>query len=187
MFNLLCGVCLIAVIAKLTLSSNTKPTAIFALVSDLIVRIVLSTRPVPVCKFGVHLMRFMFSRLQNSMNSILLKQLPLLVRILRGVPLSEQYFVKNLKTVRESVFLQICTVGHLLNRSTATKIYTSPRVFDFIGPAESKWISWFGSDEISSLFFSVDGNCVTRFLPEALQLEQFSAFFVNTRPPESFR
>ena len=176
MFNLLCGVCLIVLIAKLTLSSNIKTSAIFALVSDLIVRIVLSTRPVPVCKFGLHLMRFMFSQLQNSLNSILLNQLPFSVHMLRGVPLSEQYFVKNFKTVRESVFLQICAVGHLLNRSTATKIYTLPRVFDFIGPAKSNWISWFGSDKISSLFFSVDGNCVTRFLPEALQLGQFSAF-----------
>ena len=67
----------------------------------------LSTWPVPVCKFGVHLMRFIFSRLQNSVNSLLLKQIPLSVRILRGVPVPEQHFVKNFKTVRESVFLQI--------------------------------------------------------------------------------
>ena len=99
-------------------------------------------------------MRFIFSRLQNSLNSILLKQLPLSVRMLRGVPLSDQYLVKKIKTVRESVFLQICAVGHLLNRSTATKINTSPQVFDFIGPAKSNWISWFGSDKCSSLFFS---------------------------------
>ena len=58
MFNLLRGNCLIVLIAKLTLSSNIKLSAIFALVSDLIVRMVLSTWPVPVCKFGVHLMRF---------------------------------------------------------------------------------------------------------------------------------
>ena len=113
----------------------------FALVNDIIVRIVFSTWPVPVCKFGVHRMRFIFSWLQNSLNSLLLKQLPLSVRILRGVPLSEQYFVKNFKTVRESVFLQNWAVGHSLKRSTATKIYKSPRVFDFIGPAKSNWIS----------------------------------------------
>ena len=113
----------------------------FALVNDIIVRIVFSTWPVPVCKFGVHRMRFIFSWLQNSLNSLLLKQLPLSVRILRGVPLSEQYFVKNFKTVRESVFLQNWAVGYSLKRSTATKIYKSPRVFDFIGPAKSNWIS----------------------------------------------
>ena len=62
MFNLLLGVCLNVLFAKVTLSSNIKPSAMFALVSDLIVRIVLSTWPVPVCKFGVHLMRFIFSR-----------------------------------------------------------------------------------------------------------------------------
>ena len=89
---------------------------------------VLSTWPVPVCKFGVHRMRFMFSWLQNSLNSLLLKQLPLSVRILRGVPLSKQNLVKKFKTVRESVFLQIWAVGHLLKRSTATNIYTSPQV-----------------------------------------------------------
>ena len=94
-FNLLWGLCLIVLIANLTLSSNIKLSALFALVSDLIVRMVLSTWPVPVCKYSVQLMRFVFFRLQNSLNSLLLKQLPLSVRILRGVPLSEQYFVKN--------------------------------------------------------------------------------------------
>ena len=104
MFILLCGFCLIVLIAKLTLSSNVKPSAMFALFNDLIVRIVLPTWPVLVCKFGVHQMRFILSWFQNSLNSLLLKQLPLSVRILRGVPLSEQYFVKNFKTVRETVF-----------------------------------------------------------------------------------
>ena len=96
------GFCLIVSIAKLTLSSNVKLSAIFALVNDLIVRIVLSRWP--VCKFGVHRMRFIFSWLQNALNSLLLRQLPLSVRIFRGVSLSEQYFVKNSKTVREWVF-----------------------------------------------------------------------------------
>ena len=113
----------------------------FPLVNDLIVRVVLSTWPVPVCKFGVHRMRFNFSWLQISLNLLLIKQLPLSVRILRGVPLSGQFFLKNFKTVRESVILQIRAVGHLLKRSTATKIYTSPRVSDYIGPAKSNWIS----------------------------------------------
>ena len=53
----------------------------------------------------------------------------------RGVPLSARYFVKNFMTVRVSVFLQTSAVGHLLKRSMATKMYTLPRVFDFIGPA----------------------------------------------------
>ena len=107
MFDLLCGDCLIVLIAKLTLSSNIRPSAVFALVSDLIVHMVLSTWTVPVRKFGVRLMRFMFSRLRNSLNSLLLKQLPLSVRIIRGVPMSEQVFVKSFKTVRELVILQI--------------------------------------------------------------------------------
>ena len=126
----------------------------FALVNDLIVRIVLSAWPVPVCKFGVHRMRLIFSWLQNSLSSLLLKQLPLSLRILRGVRLSEQYLVQSFKTVRESVFFfQNWAVGHLLKRSNATIIYTSPRDFNFIGPAKSNRISWFGSDKISRLFF----------------------------------
>ena len=76
----------------------------FALNNDLIVRIVRSTSPVPVCKFGVHLMRLMFSLLQNFLNSLLLKQLPLSVLIHRRVPVSVKYLVKNFKTVRVSVF-----------------------------------------------------------------------------------
>ena len=75
-----------------------------------------------------------------------------------------------------SVFLQICAVVHLLKRLTATKIYTLPRVFDLIGPAKSNWISWFGSNKIPSLFLSVDGNCVFKFLPDALPLGQLSDF-----------
>ena len=126
----------------------------FALVNDLIVRIVLSTWPVPVCRFGVHRMRFIFSPLQNSLNSLLLNQLPLSVQILRRFPLSEQYFAKNFETVHVSVFLQIYELGHLQKRWTAVKIYTSLRVFDFIVPASSNWISWFGSNKITSFFFS---------------------------------
>ena len=179
LFNLLllCGVCLIVLIANWTLSSNISPSANFALGNDLIVRNARSTKPVPVCNFGVLLMRSMFSPLQNFLNSLLLKQLPLSVRIHRGFPLSAKYFVKNFVTVRVSAILQMCAVGHLLQRSIATKIYTSPRVFGLIGPAKSIWISWFGSVKISSLFFSVDGICVVLFLPAALQLGHVSAFF----------
>ena len=176
MFSLLRRGCLIVLIASCTPSSNVNPSAMFALVNDLIVCIVLSTWPLPVCGLDVHPMRFILSRLQNSLNSLLLKQLPLSVQILRGVPLSEQYFVKNFKAVRKSVFLQIFAVGHLLNWLIAIKIYTSPQVFDFIGPAKSNWISWFSSDKISNLFISVDGIRVLRFLPADLQLKQFSAF-----------
>ena len=95
----------------------------------------------------------------------------------RGVPLSVKYFVRSFKTVRVSVFLQTCAVGHLPRRSIATKIYTLPRVFDLIGPAKSNWIYWFGSVKISRLFFSVDGNCVIIFLPAALHFEHVSDFF----------
>ena len=124
----------------------------FALVNDLIVRIVLSTWPVPVCKLSVHLMRFIFSPLQNSLNSLLLKQLPLSVWILRGVPLSEHNFVKKFKVVGVSVFLQICAVGHLLNRSTALKcthhreslvLLDQPSPIEFLGSVQSNFLNYF--------------------------------------------
>ena len=109
MFNLLCGVCLIVLIANWMLSSNFNPSAIFALVNDLIVRIIRSTRPVPVCRFGVHLIRFMFSSVQNFLNSLLLMQLPVSVLMHCGVPLFVKYSVKNFKTVRVSaLFAYLC-------------------------------------------------------------------------------
>ena len=126
-------------------------------------------------------MRLTFSSLQNFLNSLLLKQLPLSVLMHRGVPLSVKYFVKNFETVRVSVFLQNCAVGHFLKRSMATKIYTSLRVFDLIGPPKSNWISWLDSVKTSRLFFSVDGICVIMFLPAALQLAHVSVFCFISR------
>ena len=79
----------------------------------------------------------MFSPLQICSNSLLSNQLLLSILIHCGVPLSAKHFVKSFKTVRVSVLLQICAVGHLLKRSMATKIYTSPRDFDLLGPAKS--------------------------------------------------
>ena len=63
-FNVLCGVCLINITAKHTLSSKFILSCRLVLVKDLIVRIVLSTNPVPVCRFGVDRIRCMFSPLQ---------------------------------------------------------------------------------------------------------------------------
>ena len=176
MFNLLWGVCVIVLIANWTLSSNISWSAIFALVNDLIVRIVRSFRPVPVCKFRVHFMRLFCSPLQNIFKSLFLKQLLLSVRIHYGVPLSAKYFIKNFKTVRVSAFLQMCRIGHLLKRSMATNIHTSPCVFDLIGPAKANWIFLFGSVKVTNLFFSIDCICVVVFLPAALQLGQVSDF-----------
>ena len=120
MFYLLCGVSLIVLIANWTLSSNISPSAMFALDIDLIDFIVRSTRPVLVCKFGVHLIRLIFLPSQNFLNSLLLKQLPLSVRIHRGVPLSAINFVKKFKKVRVTAFLQMCTLCNLLTWSIAT-------------------------------------------------------------------
>ena len=120
---------------------------------------------------SVHRIRSICLPSQISLSSLLSKQ-----RIVRGVPLSEQNLVKNFKTVRVSVILQICAVGHLLKRSTATKLNTSPRVLELIGPAKSNCISWFVSDKSSLLFDFVQSICVLWFLPVALQLGQLSDF-----------
>ena len=178
MFNLLCGFCLIVLIAKLTLSSNVKPSAMFALVNDLIVRIVLSTWPVPVCTFGVHRMRFIFSWLQN-LNSLLLKQLPLSVRILRGVPLSEQYFVIKFKTVRESVFLQTWAVRlrlKYIHRRESLILLDQRSPIGFLGSVQI---------EFPDCLFSVDDNYIVKFLPAAGAIFGFFSYFpVQAGPPE---
>ena len=88
-----------------------------------------------MCKFGVHQIRSIFTLLPNASISLLI--LPLLVQIVRGVPLSEQSFGKSFNNVRVSVFFTIFAVGHLLKRSNDTKILTYPCVLESIGPTKS--------------------------------------------------
>ena len=76
------------------LTSNVNPSCKLALINDLILRMVLSTNPVSVCKLDVHRIRFGFSPLQNSLNFLLLEELPL----------SEQNSAKNFNTVSVSAF-----------------------------------------------------------------------------------
>ena len=59
-FSVFCGVCLIVLIAKWTLSSNVNPTYKLAR-SDSIVRMVLSTNPAMECKYVVHRIRSVVS------------------------------------------------------------------------------------------------------------------------------
>ena len=186
---MLWDVCLIVLMANWTLSSKVNPSSKLALVYDSIVRMAPSTNPVPIWRFGVHRMRFIFSPSQNSFKSLRLKQLPLSVRMVRGLPLSEQNFVLILITVRVSVFSQNCAVGHLLKLSTATKIQTSPRVLDLIEPAKSKWTSLFGSGKRYRQFFPY---LVFAFKGSYLQLCSWGNFrispvcrgtFLGTRRP----
>ena len=67
MFNLLRGVCLIVLIAnlKLTPSSNVKPSAIFALVNDLIVRIVLFSWPSKFFHLSLSLLLALVDRVRS--------------------------------------------------------------------------------------------------------------------------
>ena len=103
----------------------------------------------------------------DSFNIFTVAELLLSLRIVLCVPLSvhsipvKTYSVKNFNTVRVSVFLQLCAVGHLLKWSIATKTYTSPRALDLNGQTKSYFISWFGSVKSFRLFTSVSGKDLT--------------------------
>ena len=120
-------------------------SAMFALVSDLIVRIVRSTKPVPVCKLGVHLIRVTFSPLQNYLNSLLLKQLPLSVLIHRGIPLSAKYFVENFKTFR--TFANLCGRPFTKTVDGYQNINIAPRLrFDWTSEVQLNFLIRFGQN-----------------------------------------
>ena len=151
-FSVLCGVCLIVLIANWTLCSNGNASSKLDHISDLIVPMVLYTNPVLLCNIGVHRIRSILSP-SHSLNSLLLKGLPLSVPIIRRVSLSEHFLDKNFKPARVSVTLQKCAVGHWLKGSIATKVYKSPRVLDLIGPMKFNWISWFGLNKTPIFYF----------------------------------
>ena len=79
------SVCLIVLIANWKLSSKVNPSSKLAFVSDLIAGMDPWTNPVPDA--------FYIFAGRISLNSLFLKQLPLSVRMVRGVQLSEQKFV----------------------------------------------------------------------------------------------
>ena len=83
---------------------------------------VLSTNPVPVCRFGVPYLRIIFCSLQKFLYSFEMKALPLSDLIFSGTPYTFIYSRMNVITVSWLVFLQIFATGHRLFLSTATKI-----------------------------------------------------------------
>ena len=99
----------------------------FVFLLDLFVRffsdwMVLSTNPVPVCKFGVPYLRIILYSLQKFLYSFEIKALPLSDLIVFGTPYTFIYSRRNVKTVSWFVFLQIFATGQRLFLSTATKM-----------------------------------------------------------------
>ena len=88
--------------------------------------IALSTTLFPVCNRGVQYSISMFQFVQNSLYSFDIKAPPLSDLIFSGIPYKLKLFVSKFMTSFVRSVLQIFTVGHLLKRSTAIKIWTSP-------------------------------------------------------------
>ena len=78
-----------------------------------------------VCSFSIS----MFRLLQNSRYSFEIKAPPLSDFIFSGIPYKLKLVDKNCITSFVYEVLQIFTVGHLLNLSTAISICTSPWMF----------------------------------------------------------
>ena len=68
---------------------------------------VLSTNPVPVCKFGVPYLRIVLYYLQKLLYSFEIKALPLSDLIVFGTPYTFIYSRRNVITVSWLVFLQL--------------------------------------------------------------------------------
>ena len=138
---------------------------------------VLSTNPVPVCRFGVPYLQIMLYSLQKLLYSFEIKALPLSDLIVFGTPYTFIYSRRNVDTVSWLVFLQIFATGHRLFLSTATKMKgEESKCLLFKFPVKSIWNSsgYFGG---SSFDFSVLGNWVFKILPAFRQAEQVLAFF----------
>ena len=144
LFNPVCIVKRITRSARFTLSVKSVPSSIFSSIRFFRVRIALSTTPFPVCSRGVQYSISIFPFLQNSLYSFDIKAPPLSDLIFSGIPYRFKLFVRKFKTSFVSAVLHIFTVSHLLKRSTAIKIWTSPFIrllcifrwnrFVFLGP-----------------------------------------------------
>ena len=139
---------------------------------------VLSTNPVPVCRFGVPYLRIILYSLQKLSYSLEIKALPLSDLIVFGTPYTFIYSRRNVKSVSWFVFLQICATGQRQFLSTATNIKGDESkwlLFRFL--VKSIWISSPGFFGGSSFDFSVLGNWVYKFLPAFKHAELVFAFF----------
>ena len=88
-----------------------------------------STAPVPVCSLGVLYSFPMFRDLQISLYSFEMNSPPLPDLIFSGSPYELKFWFKKFSTSFVSDDLQIFTVGHLLNLSTAISSWYSPFSF----------------------------------------------------------
>ena len=88
-----------------------------------------STAPVPVWILGVLYSLSIFFDSQNSLYSFEMNAPPLSVFIFSGSPYKLKFCSRKLRTSLVSADLQIFAVGHLLNLSTAIRIWYSPFSF----------------------------------------------------------
>ena len=125
--------------------------------------------------FGV--CNIQFRLLQNSRYSFEIKAPPLSDLIFSGIPYKVKLFDKNCITSFVSEVLQIFTVGHLLNLSTAINICTSPWMFLLCSfPVKSICNSCLGSVSFSNFPKCFFGNWYFKLLPDARQAVQSFTF-----------
>ena len=128
-FNPLCIVKRITPNARFTFSVNFCPSSRFAIIKHFNVCIDLSTTSFPVCilgsQYSISIIRF----LQNCLYSLELNAPPLSDFIFSRIPYKLKRLVWKLITSFISEVVQVFTVGHLLNLSTAFRICTLPRTF----------------------------------------------------------
>ena len=106
------------------------PSSRFVIIRFFRICIDLSTTPFPVCILGVQYSGSMLRSLQNCLYSFEIKDPPLSDSCFLGIPYRIKLLVKKFITSFASHVLQIFTVGHLLNLSTATGICIS--LFKFL-------------------------------------------------------
>ena len=132
-FILECGFSLRFPSAFLTESFNPKFSERNVFTRFLIDPIVLSTRPVLVCKFGVPNSSSILYCPQNCRNSFPVKAVPLSVTIFSGIPYVNIYSSMNLMATKELVLDVTHATGHFEKRSTPTRMYFFPAT-PSIGP-----------------------------------------------------
>ena len=89
----------------------------------------LSTTPFPVCILRLQYSISIFRFLQNFLYTLEIIAPPLSDFIFSGIPYKVKILIRKLISSFVSEVLQVSTVGHLLNLSTAISICTSPCKF----------------------------------------------------------
>ena len=133
-----------------------------------IVCIAGSTAPVPVCNLRVLYSILIFRDLQKSIYSFDMNAPLLSVLIFSWSPYKLKFWLSKFSTSFVSDYLQIFTVGHLLNLSTGIISWYSPYNFLFQCPAEINMFFFVSARLMFLIFrfhFSVFGNLNSYSMP----------------------